>query len=227
MANLITLKDISFCYNPGKNNEVTAINGLSLTIEEGEFVGIVGTSGAGKSTLLHILAGILTPSGGVYPYKGEDMSGKSPKQIARLRNAEFGFILQDFGLIGNSTGLENVCLPLMFSKEPWRNIEKKGTEVMDKLGIEHLKGRKVNEMSGGECQRVAIARALVHKPSIIFADEPTGALDVNNTRFFMNQLAEINKEGVSIILVTHDVNTLTSCERVIELSDGRIIKGGE
>ena len=227
MDSIIKLENMTFSYNKGKQNEVHAVRGVSLEVQKGDFVGIVGTSGSGKSTLLYLLAGLLTPDSGSYIYKNKDIAKLSDDKRAALRNTDFGFILQDFGLAGDRSALENVCLPLMFSKTPWRHIEKKAFEVMKKLNIAELKNKKIGELSGGQCQRIAIARALVHEPQVILADEPTGALDSDNTRILMELLTQINKEGITVILVTHDTSTLRYCNRIYELNDGMITnKGG-
>lgn len=222
MNSLIQLKNLTFSYNKGKENQVDAIKHLSLEIEKGDFVGIVGVSGSGKSTLLYLLAGLLKPDKGEYIYKDLIISKISDNKKADLRNTDFGFVLQDFGLEGDRTALENVCLPLMFSKSNWGTIEKKGRAVMEKLNIIELSSKKVGQLSGGQCQRVAIARALVHEPQVILADEPTGALDTENKKILMQLLSEINKEGVTVILVTHDYSILSKCNKVYELNDGEI-----
>ena len=227
MESIIKLENMTFSYNKGKQNEVRAVRGVSLDVQKGDFVGIVGASGSGKSTLLYLLAGLLTPDSGSYIYRSRDIAKLSDDKRAALRNSDFGFILQDFGLAGDRNALENVCLPLMFSKTPWSRIEKKALEVMKKLNIANLKNKKIGELSGGQCQRIAIARALVHEPQIILADEPTGALDSENTRILMELLTEINKDGITVILVTHDTSTLHYCNRIYELNDGLIEnKGG-
>lgn len=222
MSALIQLRDLSFSYNKGKNNQVDAVRHLSLEIEKGDFVGIVGVSGSGKSTLLYLLAGLLEPDCGEYIYDDKNITKISESRKAALRNSDFGFILQDFGLEGDRTALENVCLPLVFSKCRWGKMEKKARAVMEKLKIDDLCGKKVNELSGGQCQRIAIARALVHEPRVILADEPTGALDSENKKILMNLLSELNRDGITVILVTHDVSILSECNKVYKLNDGEI-----
>lgn len=154
MSALIRLNDLTFSYNKGKENQVDAIKHLSLEIERGDFVGIIGVSGSGKSTLLYLLAGLLKPDSGEYLYGDTDIAKISENKKADLRNSDLGFILQDFGLEGDRTALENVCLPLMFSKCSWGTMEKKGRAVMEKLNIADLCNKKVNQLSGGQCQRV-------------------------------------------------------------------------
>ena len=227
MINIIKLENLTFSYNKGKQNEVRAVRGVSLDVQKGDFIGIVGASGSGKSTLLYLLAGLLRSDAGRYIYNGRDIARLSDDKRAALRNTDFGFILQDFGLAGDRSALENVCLPLMFSKTPWRSIEKKALSVMENLNIANLKNKKIGELSGGQCQRIAIARALVHEPQVILADEPTGALDSENTRILMELLTQINKEGITVILVTHDISTLRYCNRIYALNDGIITYEGE
>lgn len=222
MTPLISLNSVSYSYNKGRPNEVAALSKVSFSLMKGDFVGIMGVSGSGKSTLLHTLGGFLKPNEGTYLYKGKNISKFSDTQLARLRNREFGFILQDYGLVGNYSSLENVCLPLMFSKCKWSQIRPRGLSCLDALGIADLKDKKPNELSGGQCQRVAIARALVNQPEIIFADEPTGALDSENAELFMQLLKRVNLTGTSIVLVTHDNNVARFCNQIFEISDGTI-----
>ena len=222
MTPLILLTDISYSYNRGKPNEVTALSKISLSIKKGDFIGIMGASGSGKSTLLHTLGGFLKPDQGEYLYKGIDIRQLSEAKMARLRNNEFGFILQDYGLIGDYSALENVCLPLMFSTCKWSQFHSRGLACMDALRISDLRDKKPSELSGGQCQRIAIARALVNNPEVIFADEPTGALDSENAELFMRLLRRINAAGTTIVLVTHDRNVARYCTNIYKISDGEI-----
>ena len=223
MSALIRLNDLTFSYNKGKENQVDAIKHLSLEIERGDFDDIcISVKCSGKSTLLYLLAGLLKPDSGEYLYGDTDIAKISENKKADLRNSDLGFILQDFGLEGDRTALENVCLPLMFSKCSWGTMEKKGRAVMEKLNIADLCNKKVNQLSGGQCQRVAIARALVHEPRVILADEPTGALDSENKKILMHLLSEINREGITVIMVTHDVSILSECNKIYKLNDGEI-----
>ena len=222
MTPLILLTDISYSYNRGKPNEVTALSKISLSIKKGDFIGIMGASGSGKSTLLHTLGGFLKPDQEEYLYKGIDIRQLSEAKMARLRNNEFGFILQDYGLIGDYSALENVCLPLMFSTCKWSQIHSRGLACMDALRISDLRDKKPSELSGGQCQRIAIARALVNNPEVIFADEPTGALDSENAELFMRLLRRINAAGTTIVLVTHDRNVARYCTNIYKISDGEI-----
>lgn len=224
MTPLISLKDVSFSYNKGRPNEVVALSKISLTLMRKDFISIMGVSGSGKSTLLHTLGGFIRPNEGRYLYKGRDFSCFSETQIAKLRNREFGFILQDYGLIGDYSALENVCLPLVFSNCRWSQIASQGLACMEALRVADLKDKKPNELSGGQCQRIAIARALIQNPEIIFADEPTGALDTENAELLMQLLKKINMAGTTIVLVTHDIHIAHFCNQIYEISDGKIHK---
>lgn len=222
MSPLIKLENISFAYHRGQANEMSALKEVSIEINEGDFIAISGVSGSGKSTLLHILGGLIKPDSGIYLFKGENITGYTDSYFAKLRNEEFGYILQDYGLLCDRTALENVCMPLLFSRCPWNQIKKRGYDSLKAMGILELKDKRPNEMSGGQCQRVAIARALINKPKVILADEPTGALDSHNTEKLMDLLKEINTCGTSIVLVTHDHDLLCYCNKQYEISDGKI-----
>lgn len=222
MDSIINLNNISVTYNPGKPNEVQALKKLSLEVSHGEFIGIIGVSGSGKSTLLHLLGGLIKPICGEYFYDGINMCSEKEGKLSAIRNKDFGYVLQDFGLLGDRSALENVCLPLMFSKSKWSGIEKSGIASMERMGIADLKNKKINEMSGGQCQRVAIARALVNNPKILLADEPTGALDSQNSDMFVRLLKEVNASGTTIILVTHDLSITSYCSSVYRLDDGTL-----
>lgn len=220
MASIISLSDVSVTYNKGRPNEVEALKHVSLEIEEGAFIGITGVSGSGKSTLLHLLGGLIPPDSGQYTYNGRNMCRIKESVLSSIRNKEFGYVLQEFGLLGDRSALENVCLPLMFSDIKWSAIEKRGMASMEKLHIAGLKNKKVSEMSGGQCQRVAIARAMVNHPKVLLADEPTGALDSYNANLFVQLLKEVNKSGTTIILVTHDLSITAYCSELYTLEDG-------
>lgn len=223
LASLISLSNVSYTYNKGKPNAVTALKNVSLSVEKGEFVAVTGVSGSGKSTLLHILSGLIKPEEGQYSFAGQDVCRLTEKGLATLRNNYFGYVLQNFGLIKDRTALENVCLPLMFSKLRWKDIEPRGLNCLERMGVIKLSGKLVREMSGGQCQRIAIARALVNNPQLILADEPTGALDTKNSEQFMDLMQEINHSGVTIIMVTHDMTLAEKCLRKIKIADGCII----
>ncbi len=210
-------------YNLGKTNAVCAINKVNLDIEEGEFISIVGESGSGKSTLLHILGGLDIPTSGTVLYKGKKINYKKPTVLSAYRNKQIGFVLQDFGLLNEDTVIQNVSIPLYFANHPFSKIKKTAEKALELVGIEDLKKRKVSELSGGQKQRVAIARALVNEPNVILADEPTGALDSKTSEEIMSVFIELNKQGKTIIMVTHNLRLASKTERAITISDGKLV----
>ena len=223
---LIEIKDIYKIYNEGKESEVRALDGVSLTIDRGEFVAIIGASGSGKSTLMNILGCLDIPSYGDYHLDGQDITDQSDRQLAHIRNKEIGFIFQGYNLIPALTAYENVELPLIYQGV---SILKRRDIVMDaleKVGMADRWKHKPAEMSGGQQQRVAIARAIATHPPIIMADEPTGALDSRTGRHVLEILHELNDEGVTIILITHDNSIAATAKRIVRISDGRIVADG-
>lgn len=219
---ILQLHNITKIYNEGKSNAVTALNEIELIIEQGEFLAIVGKSGSGKSTLLHILGGLDTPTSGDVIYNGEMMNYTNINRLASYRNSKVGFVLQDFGLLSRETVIENVCVPLLFSDCPITKMKRKALDELKLVGIDDLAKRKVTQLSGGQKQRVAIARALVNNPDIILADEPTGALDSKTSYEIISLLEELNKQGKTVVIVTHDLSIAKRCGRVIEIVDGKI-----
>lgn len=219
---ILTLKNIGKIYNPGKSNSCEALRGAELEIERGDLVAIVGESGSGKSTLLHILGCLDAPTSGEMYFGGRRVNFKSTKRLADYRNKKIGFVLQDFGLILNETALENVCVPLLFSKTPFAKMKSRAKRALDMLNIGKLAGKRCNQLSGGQKQRVAIARALVNDPEIILADEPTGALDSKTSAEIVNTLLELNEKGKTVIIVTHDPKIAARCRRVITITDGNL-----
>lgn len=222
---LIELQSIKKCYPNGKTNQkITVLNGVNLTVMEGELVAIKGASGAGKSTLLHILGCLDKPSDGCYLLNGVNVKNKTSIELSIIRNKTFGFVMQHFALIEEDTVLQNVSTPLLFAKRSFAQMDKVAMQNLHALGIEDLANKQVSRLSGGEKQRVAIARALVNNPSILLADEPTGSLDTKNTTMIMDVFKELNEQGKTIIIVTHEDYIAQSCHRIITISDGRIIK---
>ena len=219
---MIELKNVIKTYGNGEA-KVHALNNINIKIERGEFIDIVGPSGSGKSTLLNILGGIDTLSSGTYYLNSKEISSLSSKNMAHLRNDEFGFILQYFGLINDYTVYENVALPLKYSKKKIKNKKELVREMLRKLSIENKENSYPTELSGGQCQRVAIARALINNPNIILADEPTGALDKKTGIQIMEILKQLNEEGKTVIIVSHDENIYSKCNRIIRIEDGNII----
>lgn len=215
------VQDICKVYNPGEN-EVRALDHVSVQIYEKEFVAIIGQSGSGKSTLMNMLGCLDVPTSGTYMLHGQDVSHMSDDELSDIRNKEIGFIFQGFNLIPNLTALENVELPLIY-----RGVSKKerlelATEALKKVGLENRMGHKPAEMSGGQQQRVAIARAIAQAPPVILADEPTGNLDSASSREIMGILKDLHEEGRTIIIITHDNEIAAQAKRVIKIMDGKI-----
>lgn len=219
---MVVLEDISKSYHYGKKNEIKALVDITLTIDKGELVAITGPSGAGKSTLLHLIGCIDKADSGHYSIDGICISKLKDRMLSRIRNEKVGIVLQDFALIDEYTALENVMIPLYFSKKKRRDRKRLAIEAMRSVGIESIKEQLASELSGGQKQRVAIARSIVNGPDIILADEPTGALDSATSLEIIDLLADLNKQGKTIIIVTHDPLVSNACKRQIHIHDGRL-----
>ncbi len=219
---LIEIEGMEKIYNPGEN-EVRALDGIDLTIYEKEFVAIIGHSGSGKSTLMNMLGCLDIPTSGTYTLHGIDVSDMDDNELSDVRNREIGFIFQGFNLIQNLTALENVMLPLIYRGVGKRQREDLSLRALEKVGLEHRIDHKPAQMSGGQQQRVAIARAIAQAPPIILADEPTGNLDSKSTQEIMQILRELHGEGRTVILITHDNEIAARADRVINISDGKIV----
>ncbi|MCH5270128.1 MAG: ABC transporter ATP-binding protein [Lachnospiraceae bacterium] len=219
---MIELKQIIRHYGKG-DNVTEALKGVSLQIEKGEFVAITGHSGCGKSTLLNILGGMDRQTKGEYFYDGTDVSRMSEKELAGFRNRHIGFVFQAFHLAGELTALENVALPLGYAGVGAKERKERAKVLLDKVGLSEKYKAHPAKLSGGEMQRVAIARAMANHPQVLLADEPTGNLDRENGEMVMNILQELNKEGMTIILVTHDLELAAMADRCIRMADGNII----
>lgn len=204
-----------------------ALKDLSFHIEEGEFVAIMGSSGSGKSTMMNILGCLDKNSEGTYILDGIDVSKIKDEELCKIRNVKIGFVFQSFNLLSKLTALENVELPLIYAGIGKKEREEKAKEVLKKVGLEDRMHHKPNELSGGQKQRVAIARALVNDPAIILADEPTGNLDSVSEREIMEIFTDFNKQGKTIIVVTHEPEVAKYMKRVLLFKDGRIIRDGE
>ena len=220
---MVQLKNIVKIYNPNKQNEFEALHKVSAKIEDGEMVAIVGKSGAGKSTLLHILACIDSYQEGEYSIDGTLVKDLSERKYAKIRNEKIGMVMQDFALVEDFTALENVMIPLNFTKKKIPDKKEKALAVLRSVGIEDLAKKPCNKLSGGQKQRVAIARAIVNEPSMILADEPTGALDSKTSAEIMELFKSLNEQGRTVVIVTHDPKVAEQCGRVIEISDGKIV----
>ncbi|MBI2867464.1 MAG: ABC transporter ATP-binding protein [Chloroflexi bacterium] len=219
---LIELEDIHKTYTLGEH-QVYALRGVSLTIDNGEMVAIIGPSGSGKSTLMNILGCLDKPTSGTYRLDGQEVSTLSDDRLAEIRNKSIGFVFQTFNLLRRTSALRNVELPLIYSKNGGDKRSQKALEALTKVGLDKRAKHKPNQLSGGEQQRVAIARALVNDPSIIMADEPTGNLDTVTSKGIMDLLHKLHEEhGITIILVTHDMEVASHAKRVIRVKDGQI-----
>ena len=221
MSALVEVKDMCKVYNPGEN-EVRALDHVNVSINENEFVAIIGHSGSGKSTLMNMLGCLDVPTSGTYLLHDQDVSRMSDDDLSDIRNREIGFIFQGFNLIPNLTALENVELPLIY-----RGISKKerlelSQDALRKVGLEKRMNHKPSEMSGGQQQRVAIARAIAQATPVILADEPTGNLDSGSTKEIMGILKSLHQEGRTVIIITHDNDIAAQAERVIRIKDGYI-----
>lgn len=224
---MIQLKQVVKVYNPKKSNEFKALKGVSLRIEDGEMVAITGKSGAGKSTLLHIIACIDSYEDGEYYIDDMLVRDLSEKKLAAVRNRYIGIVMQDFALVEEFSALENVMLPLDFSKQKLTAKKDKAMEALKNAGISDLAKKKVNQLSGGQKQRVAIARAIVNEPQIIIADEPTGSLDSKTTEEIMSLFGELNRQGKTVVIVTHEESVAEMCQRRIVIQDGCILSHSE
>lgn len=220
---LIELNQIDMKYNKGQENEVHALKQASLSVEQGDFVGLVGASGSGKTTFLQIIGGMIRPTGGDYFFDGMNVRAMKDRQLARFRNQKIGYVLQDYGLLRDRNVLENVCLPMMFSHMKWHAVENRAMELLTELHIDHLKTRRVNQLSGGQNQLVAVARALAMNPPVILADEPTGSLDSNTSAHLMESLIKLNNAGTTILIVTHNEEISRQCKRIVRIRDGRLL----
>lgn len=219
---MIELKNIRKTYMLG-GETVNAVDGLSLVIDEHEFVAIIGASGSGKSTLMNIIGCLDSADEGEYLLRGQDISSFSPREMAVLRNREIGFVFQQFNLLQKLTALENVELPLIYQGMGLSERKKRAVEAMTRVGLETRMNHRPNQLSGGQQQRVAIARALVTRPALILADEPTGNLDSKSSQEILALLHELHSAGNTILLITHDEHIAAEAGRRVRLVDGRVV----
>ena len=223
---LIDIKNLFKIYNEGKESEVRALNGVSLQIDRGEFVSIIGQSGSGKSTLMNILGCLDIPTYGDYHLDGTDITELSDRQLAHIRNKQIGFIFQGYNLIPALSARENVELPLIYQGLSGEKRRERSEEALERVSMFDRADHRPSEMSGGQQQRVAIARAIATHPSIIMADEPTGALDSKTGLHVLEILHSLHQDGSTVILITHDNGIAATAERIVRLSDGKIIADG-
>lgn len=221
---LIEMKEIIKAYNIGLESEIEILHGIDLKIYEGEFVAIVGESGSGKSTLMNIIGVLDKQTKGEYYLDGIDIKNANEAEMNVIRNKKIGFVFQNFNLIGRTSALRNVELPMLYAGVPAEQRTKRAKELLSKVGMESRMNHMPNELSGGQKQRVAIARSLVNNPAIILADEPTGALDSETSTMVMNIFNDLNKnQGKTIILITHSKEIAEQCPRIVTIKDGKII----
>jgi putative ABC transport system ATP-binding protein len=221
---IIELVDVTKIYGSG-DIQVTALDKVNLQIVAGELIAIMGPSGSGKSTLMNILGCLDRTSGGKYILAGEDVSNFNRAQLAMIRNKRIGFIFQSYNLLARTTALENVMLPMVYNRNDPRSMAEKRKQAMDALELVGLKDRwhhVPNQLSGGQQQRVAIARSLINRPALILADEPTGNLDTHSSLEILNLLADLNRQGRTIVMVTHDPDIAHYTKRIIHIRDGKV-----
>ena len=221
---LVKLKDVYKIYSEGLESEVRALDGVSLEIERGEFVAVVGQSGSGKSTMMNVLGCLDIPTHGEYYLDGTDVRELSDKELSHIRNKQIGFIFQQYNLIQNLNMLENVELPLIYQGINADDRREMALEALERVGLSSRIKHRPSEMSGGQQQRVAIARAISTHPPIIMADEPTGALDSHTGKEVLGFLQQLNKEGSTVILITHDNGIAATARRCVRLADGKIVE---
>ena len=227
MTKLVELRNVYKIYAEGLESEVRALDGVSLTIERGEFAAVVGQSGSGKSTMMNVLGCLDVPTRGDYFLNGTDVRELTDKELSRIRNKEIGFIFQQYNLIQSLSVLENVELPLIYQGVDPIDRREMALEALERVGLAERCRHKPMEMSGGQQQRVAIARAIATKPPIIMADEPTGALDSRTGLEVLDFLRQLNREGSTIILITHDNGIAATARRIVRLADGKVIEDRE
>lgn len=220
---ILEAKEIGKIYNKGKTSEVKALRQVDVEITEGEWISIMGKSGSGKSTLLHILGLVDKYTSGSLIFDGQCVDHLGQNKVADIRMKKVGFVLQDFGLIWNMNVFDNIATPLYLAKTKKGKIKELVNKVAEELEIRDLLKKKAKTLSGGQCQRVAIARAIVNEPKVVFADEPTGALDKENAKNIMDIFSRIKENGTTIVMVTHDKEISQRADREILISDGRLV----
>ena len=219
---MIRCENLTKIYNPGPN-EIRALDNVSFDIEDGEFIAIVGASGSGKSTLMNMLGGLDQPTTGTVRIAGASLSEMSGKELANFRNATIGFVFQQFQLLAKKSALQNTQLPLIYRRPREANMDTRARESLTRVGLGDRVGHKPTQLSGGQQQRVAIARALVGEPKLLLADEPTGALDSVTSEDVMSLLKDLNRQGLTVIIITHDHEVAAVADRVVTFKDGQIL----
>lgn len=225
-GSIIDLQGIRKSFYIGKPNELEILHGIDLQIEQGEFLAIVGESGSGKSTLMNIIGALDCPTEGNYFLDGQNIGEARDKELSRIRNQQIGFVFQTYNLIGRTTAIENVELPMLYGGLPRKKRRERAMELLEMVDMTNRLTHKPDELSGGQKQRIAIARAMANEPSIILADEPTGALDSQTGRKIMDIFHRLHREqGKTIVLITHSMELAEETERIVYLKDGRCEKG--
>jgi len=219
---MIELSDIAKTYRMG-NVEICALCGVSLRVGPGELIAVMGPSGSGKSTLMNVIGCLDRPTAGSYRFEGREISDLTDDELAAVRNVKIGFVFQSFNLLPRFSALKNVEVPLIYSGVSARLRRERAAPVLERVGLGERMHHKPSELSGGQQQRVAIARALVNNPPLLLADEPTGNLDSRSGEEILNIITDLNKQGVTIMIVTHDRDVAARCKRIINLKDGRIV----
>ncbi len=223
MSPVIEIRDLSRHYQMGPTT-VKALDGVSLGVDGGEFVAIIGPSGSGKSTLMNIIGCLDSPTAGDYSLNGEAVAGLKGDRLAEIRNRYIGFVFQSFNLLPRVSAAENVELPLIYAGLPPRERHERAVEMLQRVGLEERKDHLPSELSGGQRQRVAIARALATRPKVLLADEPTGALDTRTGAEIMNLFRGLQSEGVTLVMVTHDPDVAAQARRIVQIRDGHILQ---
>jgi putative ABC transport system ATP-binding protein len=224
MGALIEITDVTKTYDMGAEAQVRALDGVSVEIDSGDYVAVMGPSGSGKSTLMNLIGCLDTPTTGTYRLKGREVSAMDDDELARIRNREIGFIFQTFNLLPRADALQNVELPLIYSGTHRRDRHQRARRALESVGLGDRMHHRPNEMSGGQRQRVAIARALVNEPSLLLADEPTGNLDSRTSVEVMALFQALNEQGITVVLVTHERDIARYTKRLVELRDGHVIR---
>ena len=224
MSNILEAKNLNKKVKLGKDNELHILKDVNLEVEEGEFVSVMGPSGSGKSTLLYNVSGMDRLTSGSVKLKGSEIGGLKEEELAKIRLNNMGFIFQDINLLKNLSVIDNVMFPALVSKDADKiKVNQKAKQLMEMTGIEKIADNNITQASGGQLQRAGICRALINDPDIIFGDEPTGALDSKSASEIMSILADINKKGTTVMLVTHDVKVAAKTERILYMVDGNIV----
>ncbi|MEG2136697.1 MAG: ABC transporter ATP-binding protein [Clostridia bacterium] len=219
---LIQCRNLSKVYNAGRENEVRALTDVTCTIDKGDMCAIIGPSGSGKTTLLRMLGCLDVPTSGTCHVSRIDTKAAGDRVLSQLRNEQIGFVLQEFGLIEDRSVFENIRVPLLLARHRSHKTKERVANMLDRLDIAGLQNKMTSQLSGGQKQRVAIARALINDPGIILADEPTGALDSATARDVMSVFCELNRQGKTIIIVTHNLTIADQCNKVLTLTDGKL-----